>query len=260
MPLRDESRSRTDSDRGIRYAGSFPGYTPITEPGSEVQDAISLDRVLPKTRLFRGLSRSETFAILARASHRRFSEDQVVTNQGDPADRLFLVVKGSARYFFLTPEGRKVYLLWLVPGDIFGGASLLTDPADFLVSTEVTRATYVLVWPRNAIRWLAERHLRLLENTLSIASDYLTWYLASHLSLICHTARQRLAHVLISLGSGIGYKSDRGISLQVTNEQLANTASITPFTVSRLLNEWQRSGAIRKGRGKLLLVQPDKLF
>jgi CRP/FNR family transcriptional regulator, nitrogen oxide reductase regulator len=207
-----------------------------------------------------GLSKPDQNSILAAASYRRFSGQSVVANQGEPADQLFLLIKGCARYFFITPEGRKVYLLWLLPGEIFGGASLLARPTDLLVSTETVKDSYVLVWERKTIRCLATRYPRLVENGLAIATDYLTWYLASHLGLLCHTARQRLAHVLVSLASGIGSRCAKGTQLEITNEQLANTANITLFTASRLLSEWQRGGAVAKSRGRVVLLRPERLF
>ena len=211
-------------------------------------------------RFLEGLSKAERDSVLTAASYRQFSRESVVSSQASPADRLFVLIKGCARYFFITPGGRKVYLLWLVPGELFGGASLLPGPSTYLVNTELTKNSAVLVWNRNTIRTLAMRYPRLYENGLSIANDYLVWYLASHLSLICHNVRQRLAHVLLSLADGIGHKTPRGIQLVVTNEQLANTANATLFTVSRLLSEWQRNGAIAKSRGRVLLRTPELLF
>jgi CRP-like cAMP-binding protein len=147
-----------------------------------------------------------------------------------------------------------------MPGDVLGGGSLLTEPGAFVVNTEAAVESVALVWQRDIIRAIATKFPRILENSLSIACDYLVWYVATHLSLVCHTARERLAHVLISLAHGIGRKTPSGISLTITNEQLANTANITPFTVSRLLSEWQRIGLISKHRGKLLLYHPEQLL
>jgi CRP-like cAMP-binding protein len=223
-------------------------------------DVGSLATSPSRVRLLEGLSKEERHSILAAASYRRLSCHSVATNQGELADQLFLIIKGCARYFFITPDGRKIYLLWLAPGEIFGGAALLPEPSLFLVSTEIVKDSCVLVWGRNTIRSLAARYPRLVDNGSAIATDYLTWYLASHLGLVCHTARQRLAHVLVSLGRGIGTKCPDGIHLEMTNEQLANTANITLFTASRLLSEWQRSGAVVKTRGRILLRNPQKLF
>ena len=232
-------------------------------PASDVllrSDVASLIDDRSRVRLLEGLSESAQNTILAAASYRRFSGHSVVASEGEPADQLFLVIKGSARYFVITPQGRKVYLLWLVPGEIFGGASLLAKPSDFLVSTEIAKNSSVCVWERRTIRSLATRYPRLVENGLAIASDYLTWYLASHLGLLCHSARQRLAHVLVSLANGLGRKCPDGIQLDITNEQLANTANITLFTASRLLSEWQRRGAVAKSRGRVVLRRPERLI
>ena len=51
-----------------------------------------------------------------------------------------------------------------------------------------------------------------------------------------------------------------GIEFDITNEELANAANITPYTASRILSEWQRIGAIRKNRGKILVRSPERLF
>ena len=245
-------------------SSSEPAGSPLYVSSSQTTAPTKVPRLVAtqylKTRLLEGLSQKDKDSILSAASYLRFAADAVPACQGDPADRLFLLINGSARYFFVTPDGRKVYLLWLAPGDIFGGASLLNETAEFIVSTEVVSGTEVFVWSRAMIRCLAARFPRLTENVLSTATDYLVWYVASHLSLICHSARRRLANVLISLASAFGRRSSDGINIEVTNEQLANTANITPFTVSRLLSEWHRKGILVKSRGKIILRSPEKLF
>jgi CRP-like cAMP-binding protein len=249
-----DSDAESESGASLRpprdFSSNDPGIPPTYRP----------DPVLHNARFLDGLSSAGRYAVLQSAQRHTYRRNSVVVEQGDSADRLFLLRKGYARHFFITPEGRKVNLFCLVRGDIFGGACLLSDPAPFIVSTEVTTNSEVLVWERDTIRGFARRYPRLLENGLSIACDYLVWYLATHLSLICHSARERLAHVLIGLSRGIGQSVPHGIGLEITNEQLANTANITPFTVSRLLNEWQRNGSILKSRGKLVLCRPEQLF
>jgi len=216
--------------------------------------------ILHQARFLQGLTDSERSTIFRTAQPRTYAAYSVIAEQGTVADRFFMLARGSVRYFFITSQGQDVSLFWLAPGDIFGGASLLTLPAEFIVSTETTKESTILVWQRDAIRRLATQFPRLLENGLSIACDYLVWYLATHLSLVFDSARERLAHVIHSLSHGIGQRCTEGVRLEITNEQLANTANLTPFTVSRLLNEWQRNGAILKSRGSILLCRPEQLF
>ena len=95
---------------------------------------------------------------------------------------------------------------------------------------------------------------------MATTADYLGWYVATHVSLTGQTARQRLAHLLVCLADIIGQEVSGGIELQITDEKLASAANITPFTASRLLSEWQRSRAIAKNRGKIVLRAKEQLF
>ena len=213
-----------------------------------------------RIELLHGLGQKEIDLILAAAKRRRFSAKSVMTYQGEPADHLLLLWKGRARYFFETPNGRKLILRWITPSDIFGGAALVSRPSTYLVSTEAVRDSVVLLWDGPTIRALARRFPELLENAIFLAADYISWYVAAHAALTSKTAQERLAHVLLELAPSIGQKVAGGIELDVTNEELANSANITPYTTSRMVSEWQRSGAIRKHRGKIIIRSPERFF
>src|ERR1700691_3396719 len=90
-----------------------------------------------KSRFLQGLAKPDLELVLAAATQRRCFADSVVVNQGDPAEYFFLLTNGYARHFFLTPEGRKVLLLWLGPGEVFGGATFLSSPSSYLLGTEM---------------------------------------------------------------------------------------------------------------------------
>ncbi len=223
------------------------------ERSSPLEDGIA-------SRFLEGLRKPDLELVLSAATKRRCLANSVVANQGDPADYFFLVTKGCARYFFITPDGRKVLLHWLGAGEIFGGAALLQGPSAYLVSTEMVTDSWVLVWSRKTIRELAERYPELMQNALLVTFDYLTLFLAAHMALISHSARERLAGVLVSLAEGFGQDGSGGVKLVITNEELANAANVTSFTASRLLSEWQRNGAVVKSRGGVVLRAPHKLL
>jgi CRP-like cAMP-binding protein len=206
------------------------------------------------------LEPQEIDVILAAAKPRSFPAKGVMTHQGQPADRLLLLWKGRARYFFDTRDGKKLILRWITPGDICGVSALLSRPFVYLVGTEAVRDSVALVWPGETVRALARRFRPLLENALFITKHYISWYVAAHAALASQTARERLAHVLLELAPRIGEKFSGNIELEVTNEELAHSANITPYTASRLMTEWCRSGAIRKRYGKIVLRFPERLF
>jgi CRP-like cAMP-binding protein len=213
-----------------------------------------------RSKFLVGFSPLDLKAILAAARLRHFTANSVIVHQGNPSDYLFLLTKGRARFFINTQEGKKVILHWLTPGEIFGGAALLSTTSCYLVSTETLKDSSMLVWDRATLRNLATRFPRVAENAMLIAFDYLAWYVAAHVALVSHTARERLAGVLTYLAQGIGEKVTGGFEFDATNEELAGAANVTAFTASRLLSEWQNNGAILKRRGRVLLRSPECLL
>lgn len=213
-----------------------------------------------ESRLLRGLPRRAWETVVAAADRRHIPADTVVLHQGDPSGHLYLLVNGSGRYIFYTQSGRKLLLIWLLAGDLFGGAALLETPSPYICGVELCKGSDLLVWDRAVIRDLAQRFPRLMENALSVASDYLVWYVATHVAVTSHTAAERVAQVLINLARGIGKPVPGGIALDIKNEQLADASGVTLFTVSRLTAEWRRRHLISKHRGRVVVHFPDRLL
>jgi CRP-like cAMP-binding protein len=214
----------------------------------------------PNVELLRGLEPQEIEPIWAAARTRRVPAKSVITYQGEPADHLLVLWKGRARYFFETPDGKKLIMMWIAPGQTLGGAALAQRASTYLLSTEAVRDSVVLAWDGPTIRGFARRFSQLLENAIVTAVDYLSWYVAAHAALCSQNARQRLASVLLGYTSSMGQRVSGGIEFDISNTELASAANITPYTASRILSEWQKSGAIRKQRGKIVVRSTDRLF
>jgi CRP-like cAMP-binding protein len=213
-----------------------------------------------KSRLLKGLTSAQLAQVFADASTRRIAANKVVVHQGDPADHLFLINSGHARYFFITEQGRKLLLFRLLPGDVFGGAAILSERMPYLVGTETVKETQVCVWPRSKLERLAEKHPRLMQNMMRITYDYLGWYAAAHVGLTCDSAAQRFAEVLLTLAHTVGQRKANGIEIEATNEELASAAAVTRFTASRLMSQWQRAGIVVKRWRRLVILSPERLL
>ena len=207
-----------------------------------------------------GLAASDARVVLSAATVRRLPARRLIYEQGSSASDFFLLSKGRARYFSMTPDGRKMLLHWIVPGDVLGVAALLTASSLYRVSAETVRDSSFLTWNRKTMRALLDRYPHLSHNALAVATGYLDWYIAAHGALVSDTARQRLASVLACIAESIGRPLHGGLELQVTNEELASAANITLFTASRILNEWQSARALTKRRGRIILHSPRRLF
>jgi len=213
-----------------------------------------------KPAFLEGLSPAEVQMVVAKAGVRRYAANAVITNEAAGANHLFLLLEGAGRGYALTSRGKKIGLGWFPAGSIMGGAALVSQRLDYIVSMEAVTSSSALVWDRITIQALAATLPRLLENAMAVAYDYVVTYRSLHLAALCDSAPQRLARVLSRLATGMGHRVADGMELHIGNEELANEAHVTVFTVSRQMREWQRQGLVRKGRGKVVVRKPDALL
>lgn len=206
-----------------------------------------------RSRLLEGLDEEELTAVLQAAKEERLPAGSVIVNQTRKADRMFLLTHGLARFFFITHDGKRILLRWLLPGDVIGVRAMFHNPQAYYVSAEVLKDSRLLAWDRSTLHHLTTRYPKFLRNALYIADDYLDWFLTAHTALTCFSARQRCASVLKSIALTIGQTVEGGIEVEITNEELADASATTLFEASRFLSEWRRSGAIQKKRGKVLV-------
>jgi CRP-like cAMP-binding protein len=212
------------------------------------------------TQFVQGLAAHDVQTIMDAATARRMSPHKIIYEQGTSATEFYLLTKGHARYFTVTPDGRRILLHWLSEGDVLGVAAMLQSDSKYRVGAETVQECSLLVWQRQALLSLADRYPRVLHNLLSVGVGYLDLYIAAHSALVSETARERLGNVLSRLAPSIGREVADGIELKVTNEELASAANITPFTASRIVSEWQARNVITKRRGKIVLHVPERLF
>src|SRR5262249_61544676 len=95
----------------------------------------------------------------------------------------------------------------------------------YLAGTETLQDSSMLVWDRATLRKLIVRYPALLQNALRFGHKYLAWYVADHCALVTHSARQRLARVIVCLAEAIGEKLGDHREIDATNEELSTAAN-----------------------------------
>jgi len=210
-------------------------------------------------RLLEGLTERDKKSILAEGRTNKYAKNTELCAEGKEASHLFLMTKGQAKYYRLMKDGRQVIFYWLQPGDTLGLATMLANPLPYLGSAEAVSDCEVSSWPHATMQRFARQYPVLSVNALRIVLLYLSSGADRHSAMISDTAKERLARTLAELGSRTGHFNPDGVDLEISNEQLASLADVSPFTVSRLLSQWQREGALFKRRKALSIRSPEGL-
>lgn len=162
-------------------------------------------------------------------------------------------MSGRTAVYRLAHDGDKLFLRWGVPGDVFGLAVILRTPARYLVTVEAVQEGSLLAWDLAASRTLVLRCPSLSKAVSSVVANYLEGLIDVLGAYAFQTAQERIARLLVESAKQLGRTGSEGIELDLTNEQLAVVAHMSPFTASRNLSKWQKLGVLKKRRGKIVL-------
>ncbi len=129
--------------------------------------------------VFQDLGSEELDIIKASSREVTVPQDTMIFKQGDPGDRMYLIVEGMVEIW--KSEGHEVKgsrLARLKAGEVFGEMALFDkEPRSATAMTSLTKETKLLVWEERDLAQLVVRHpnlgVKLLMNFLKALSSRL---------------------------------------------------------------------------------------
>jgi CRP/FNR family cyclic AMP-dependent transcriptional regulator len=223
------------------------------------QSAPSAVELLRSVALFADLEEGE----LERFSHvavpRSFPAGTRVFHEGDSSDACYIVSEGSFRVTREHTDGRAITLATLGPGEIFGELAMLDGDKRSASAESITDGT-LLALPANDVRNLLSRNP---EIALKLVAGLVRRLRQANMRLSrqsFQTVPSRVAGILAQL-SRDGQDDDESAEVMIRMNQtdLAQLAGTSRESVSRFLAELERAGVVRSGRGRVTVLEPQKL-
>jgi len=183
----------------------------------------------------------------------RYRRNRIIVNEGDPADYVFLVVSGVVRSCKVFQNGTRSIIAFHMPGELFGW----TAEATHRVSIEAASHAVILFIKRSALLATVAHNAAIANFLLASTANELKRVQDRSL-MIARDAKCRLASFLTDLAARTG-QSDQ-VDLPMTYNDIADYLGLTIETVSRTMNEFERSGSIaRRSCRALVLNYPASL-
>ncbi len=229
---------------------------PAPAPVSLQQDVELLQRV----ELFQGIAPVDLMRIAQAAHRRQISAGTFLFHQGDPAEVIYVPVRGRLKLTQLTPEGHEVILRYVGAGEMSGATAAFGDTA-YPASAETVEETVVLGWNNETMIQLIGEYPCLGLNILHLLSVRLQELQDRLREMSTERVERRIARALLRLVSQLGRKAETGvlIDLPLSRQDLANMTGTTLYTVSRVLSRWEDEGIVEAGREKVLIKRPPQL-
>ncbi len=216
--------------------------------------------LLRRVPLFSELDDPELERIAQVAIPRRFPNDTRVFHEGDPGDACFIVRTGSCRVTREHPDGRAITLANLGPGAIFGELAMLDGEARS-ASVEATEDTDLLALPASDMRSLIRENPGMAEKLVVALTRRLREANERIARQSFQTVPSRVAGVLDQLlaEDRVSPSVRDGVTIRLRQSDLAQLAGTSRESVSRFLATLERAGVVQVGRGRVTILEPDRL-
>jgi CRP/FNR family transcriptional regulator len=224
------------------------------------QSAIELLRSVP---LFADLEEGELERFSQVAVPRSFPAATRVFHEGDSSDACYIVSEGSFRVTREHSDGRAITLATLGPGEIFGELAMLDGDRRSASAESITDGT-LLALPANDVRNLLSRNP---EIALKLVAGLVRRLRQANMRLSrqsFQTVPSRVAGILLQLSRDGQVDKSEGaemteVTIRMNQTDLAQLAGTSRESVSRFLAELERAGVVRSGRGRVTVLEPNKL-
>jgi len=223
------------------------------------EELVNVDRIwhLRQTGLVDGLSHSELNAIASAFEDRIYSKGELIFDQGDPADSLFILNRGCVRISIVYRNDREKILAIHMTGDVFG-EDLLGPKEYFETQATAHEESWVSIIPR-------DQFVTLIQDRVSIALNYikiLSWRLSEAREDIASqcffNTERRVANTLLKLarthGKPIfGEKDMLKLKILLPHQQLARLIGGNRSHLSTIMSKFKKRGWVLYHGGKLLI-------
>jgi CRP-like cAMP-binding protein len=210
--------------------------------------------------LFEGVDDRMIERALQRAYTKYFEAGTQIIRQGDPALAFYILTQGYAKLAQVTPDGHEIVGRFVGPGQEFGAIAALSG-ATYPLSAQTLDRCEVLVWAGEVLAQLMEYHPPIAFNILRLMVERNQQTQQRYQELLTENVAQRVANALLTLLAQAGIDTGSGILIDIpfSEEDLAELTGTTVFSVSRILNQWQRNGWVALGRKRIQVMSQQAL-
>jgi CRP/FNR family nitrogen fixation transcriptional regulator len=172
------------------------------------------------------------------ATETSYVKDQEIHGQGESADHIFEVVRGSVRSYKVLSDGRRQICAFHLPNEIFGWE---TGPT-YRFTAEAIVDTTLRVVRRQALEYVAATDVQVTRNLLHMTTKTLEHAESQLMLLGRKNSREKVAAFLLEMDRRLS--GTDVLALPMTRRDIADYLGLAIETVSRELSQFRASGIL----------------
>jgi CRP/FNR family cyclic AMP-dependent transcriptional regulator len=172
-----------------------------------------------------------------------FVKKQIIFSQGDPADSVMYVQKGTVKFTVASESGKEAVVAIFGSGDFFGEGGMAGQKVRMGTATAVVPSTILIIGKGEMVR--------VLHAELSLSERFLTYMLARNIRVeadlvdqLFNSTEKRLARTLLMLARYGKEDQPEPLLLKVSQQTLAEMIGTTRSRVNLFMNKFRKMGFI----------------
>jgi CRP/FNR family transcriptional regulator, cyclic AMP receptor protein len=202
--------------------------------------------------LFAKLGEIPLERIAALCVRRKLNPGELLFEKGDQGDSLYGVRRGTIRIETGTEGGERLTLNVLGPGDLFGEIALLDGQAR-TANAVAAEDCELYVLRRHDFLAFIEREPQVAIRLIELLCQRLRWMNERMEEVALLPLHMRMARRLAGLAL------DFGSELRLTQGELSEFVGGARESVSRQLQKWRRAGIVGLRRGRIIILDGERL-
>lgn len=223
-----------------------------------------VDRIMTQLLSEAGILRHvepETASAMIKQLHTcGFKAGQIIFSQGDPGDRVYVIVTGKVKISLRGPGGRENLRAIMGPADVFGELAVFDPGPRSCTATAITEVRAVWVDRATLRAWIAHRPV-IAEQLLDALNQRLQHTEDQLIELISSDVATRVARQLLLLARRFGTRERDGLRVthELSQDEMAQLVGADRVSVNKALRDFVSRGWITLQGKSVLITDVDAL-
>lgn len=212
--------------------------------------------VLRNFDLFKALTDDELFELASASRLIEFGKNSHVCMSGVQHTHAYLIKEGNVRLVMTHPNGKRLTLGILKPGELIGDIELLSNSLALGESAETMGPVTLYAVPLDVLRKLITNKPEFTLTISKIVGDRRTEIINRMQDVLFMTVPQRLSRLLLKLAEDFPGQTKSGrrfLNLKITHAELADLIGANREAVSSTLAKWKTAKIAESVKGYIVL-------
>ena len=218
------------------------------------------DSIIARIPLFERMSPEEREELRGMMSQTTLRRGEVLFNEGDSGDRLYILLTGKVKLGHTSVDGRENLLAVLGPGEVVGELTLF-DPGPRSTTATAVATTELLALEHNQLMGFIDSHPTLAKDMLRALAVRLRRTNIALADLVFSDVPGRVAKALLDLAERFGAPTEDGIHVphDLTQDELAQLVGASRETLNKSRAVCVSRGWIRLEGRAVTLIDVERL-